>query len=255
MAPYIGQTISSCASEGPQQSLQMINLILSLVAGLVVFLIFQGFFSWYAALLPGILALLATYIVLAQRTMKVVAALSDRAQKEMQAQKFDRAADTFRSGLALSKRQFLVGPLMHANLGMLLYVQKEFEKARPHLEKGYPRNYVSRAMLACYHFKKQAWEPMKKEFETAVKYGKKDGLIWSLYAYALVQSGDKDGGLQVLGRAVQRNPTDERLKANLLAVQNNKRMKMRAYGPQFYQFHLEPPPPDLGGRRVVWQRR
>lgn len=233
----------------------MINFLISIAAGLVAFLVFRGFFSWYASLLPAILAFLATFIVLAQRTMRQVSALSERAQREMQAQKFDKAADTFRSGLALAKKQFLVGPLMHANLGTLLYVQKKFEEARPHLEKGYPRNYVSRAMLACYHYKKQAWDAMEKEFETAVKYGKKDGLMWSLYAYALVQSGQKDKALQVLGRGVERNPSDERLKANLLALQNNKRMKMRAYGPQFYQFHLEPLPPDLGGRRVVWQRR
>lgn len=233
----------------------MKNFLIAIVAGLAVFFGFQLFFSWYASILPGVIAFVAVYIVLAQRTMKKVSALSERAQREMQAQKPDRAAETFRQGLGLSKEQFLVGPLMHANLGTLLYVQKKFEDARPHLEKGYPRNYVSRAMLACYFFKKQAWERMEKEFETAVKYGKKDGLMWSLYAYALVQSGQKDKAIQVLSRGAQRNPSDERLKSNLLALQNNKRMKMRAYGPQFYQFHLEPPPPDLGGRRVVWQRR
>lgn len=233
----------------------MRNFLIAVAVGLLVFLGFQVFFSWYASILPGLIAFAAAYIVLAQRSMRKVAALSERAQREMQAQKPDRAAETFREGLALAKEQFLVGPLMHANLGMLLYVQKKFEEARPHLEKGYPRNYVSRAMLACYFFKKQAWEQMEREFETAVKYGKKDGLIWSLYAYALVQSGQKDKAIQVLSRGVQRNPSDERLKSNLLALQNNKRMKMRAYGPQFYQFHLESPPPDFGGRRVIWQRR
>jgi len=233
----------------------MINFLISIAVGLVVFVGFQFFFSWYASILPGVIAFAIVYVVLAQRAMKQVAAISERAQRELQGQRPDRALETFRSGLALGKKQFLVGPLMHANIGMLLYVQKKFDEARPHLEKGYPRNYVSRAMLACYFFKKQDWARMEKEFETAVKYGKKDGLIWSVYAYTLVQSGQKEKALQVLGRGVQRNPSDERLKANLLALQNNKRMKMRAYGPQFYQFHLEPPPPDLGGRRVVWQRR
>lgn len=233
----------------------MINFLIALAAGLVAFLGFQFIFSWYASILPGLIVFAIVYIVLAQRTMKQVSALSERAQREMQAQKPDRAAETFRRGLALSKQQFLVGPLMHANLGMLLYVQKKFEEALPHLEKGYPRNFYARAMLACYFFKKKDWERMQKEFETAVKYGKKDGLIWNLYAYALVQSGQKEKALEVLGRGAQRNPKDERIKSNLLALQNNKRMKMRAYGPQFYQFHLEQPPPDLGGRRVIRQRR
>jgi hypothetical protein len=33
---------------------------------------------------------------------------------------------------------------------------------------------------------------------------------------------------------------------------------MKAFSPEWYQFHLEKPPPDLGpggGRRVVFQRR
>ncbi|MFO7156857.1 MAG: tetratricopeptide repeat protein [Pseudomonadota bacterium] len=233
----------------------MINFLISIAVGLVVFVVFQVFFSWYASILPGLIGFAIAWVVLAQRSMKKVAEISERAQRELQSQRPDRALETFRSGLPLAKRQFLVGPLLHANIGMILYVQKKFDEAKEHLEKGYPRNYVSRAMLACYFFKKRDYDRMEKEFETAVKYGKKDGLIWSVYAYCLLQSGQKEKAMQVLGRGVERNPSDERLKANLLALQNNKRMKMRAYGPQFYQFHLEPPPPDLGGRRVVWQRR
>lgn len=234
----------------------MINLVIALAFGLAAFFLSSLFFSWGASIAPGLIVFLAAYIVLAQRTMRVVSALSERAQREMQAQRVDKALDAFRSGLALSKRQFLVGPLMHANIGMLLYAKGDFDASLPHLEKGYPRNYVSRAMLACYHFRKKNYEAMREAFEQAVKYGKKDGLIWSLYAYALMKAGMRDDALKVLSRGVERNPKDERLRSNLIAVQNKKRMKMRAYGPQFYQFHLEPPPPEFtGGRRVVWQRR
>jgi hypothetical protein len=96
---------------------------------------------------------------------------------------------------------------------------------------------------------------MTKAFETAVKYGKKDAMIWAVYAWCLENSGKRADAMKVLARGVQANPSDERIKSNLLALQNGKRMKMKAYAPQFYLFHLEAPPPEMGGRRVVYQRR
>jgi tetratricopeptide (TPR) repeat protein len=235
----------------------MINLLLALAAGGVAFAVIVAFFPWYAALVPALLVALGVFLLLAQKAMKQLEALSERAQKEMAAQKFDKAIETFRSGFPLAKRQFLIGPLLHANLGMLLYVKQEFDAAKPHLEQGFARNYLSRAMLAAYYFRVKEYAKSKEAFEVAVKHGKKEGLIWSTYAYCLWKQGDRDGAMKVLTRAVEANPADERLKTNLRALQNNKPMKMRLYAPQFYQFHLERPPPELagGGRRVIWERR
>lgn len=235
----------------------MINLVISLVVGLVVYGIFATFFSWYAAIPLGLIGFLATYVVLAQKAMRQVGAISEQAQKELMAQKFDKAIATYRAGFPLEKRQFLVGPILHANLGMLLYVKGDFDASREHLEKGFSRNYLAKAMLGAYWFKKKDFAKMRQAFETAVKYGKKDGLVWSTYAYVLSKIGERDEAMKVLARAVELNPSDEKLKKNQQALQNNKRMNMRGYAPQFYQFHIEPPPPEYGGggRRVVWQRR
>ena len=235
----------------------MINLGISLLVGLGVFAIFTAIFSPLAAILPGVIGALATYVVLAQRAMKEIGRISEQAQKEMMAQKLDRALDTFKSGLPLAKKQFLVGPILHANIGTLLYVKRDFEAARPHLEQGFSRNYLAKAMLGAYLFKTGGdVEQMRKAFETAVKHGKKDALSWAVYAYCLDRLGKRDEAMKVLGRGVEANPSDERLKSNLLALQNNKKLKMRAFAPQFYQFHLEAPPPEFtGGRRVVYQRR
>ncbi len=244
----------------------MINLLISILIALGVFATFTAIFSPFAAILPGLIAFLASYIVFTSRAMKQVNAISAQAQKEMQAQKFDRAVETFKRGFVLEKRQLLVGPLMHTNLGTLLYAKGDFEAAKPHLEQSnrwgwltrtmLGGNYaILRAMLACYHYRNRRYDEMRKVFETAVKQGKKDSLVWSLYAYCLSKIGEREEAMQVLGRAAQANPKDERIKSNLLALQNNKRMKMKAYTPQFYQFHIEPPPPEATGRRVIWQRR
>ncbi len=235
----------------------MINLLLALAAGAVVFAAIIPFFPWYAALIPGLIVGLAAYVILSNRAMKQLTALSERAQKEMMAQKVDKAIETFRSGFPLAKRQFLVGSILHGNLGTLLYLKQDFEGAKPHLEKGFGRNYIAKAMLGAYYFRVKDYAKSQEAFELAVKHGKKDGLVWSTYAYCLWRQGDREGAMRVLSRAVEKNATDEKLKTNLRALQNNKPMKMRLYAPQFYQFHLERPPPELagGGRRVIWERR
>lgn len=235
----------------------MLNLVISLLVGLGVWALFTAIFSWYAAILPGLIAFAAVYLVLAQRAMKALTAISEKAQKEMSQQRMDKAIETLKSGFPLGKRQFLVAPLLHANLGTLLYVKGDFDASLPHLTKGYGRNYLAKAMLGCYWFKKGDAAKMREAFDVATKYGKKDGLVWGLYAYCLMRLNLRDEALKVLGRGVELNPTDEKLKNNQLAVQNNKKMKMRAWAPQFYQFHLEPLPPEFagGGRRQAWQRR
>lgn len=235
----------------------MINLVISLLVGLGVWAVFAVVFSPYSAIVFGLIAFAATYVILAQKAMKQLGAIAEKAQKEMMKQQVDRAIETFRSGFALGKKQFLVSSLVHANVGTLLYVKGDFDAARPHLEKGYGRNYLAKAMLGAYWCKKNDVAKMKEAFEIAVKYGKKDGMVWGVYAWCLEKHGQRPEAMKVLARGVEANPTDEKLKNNLLALQNNKKMKTRVWAPQFYQFHLEAPPPEFGGggRRVVWQRR
>src|SRR5436305_1465776 len=81
--------------------------------------------------------------------------------------------------------------------------------------------------------------------------------VWAVYAWCLSQSKNKDEALKVMGRAVEANPSDEKLKAGLTALQNDKRLKMKAYEPMWWQFGLEAPPQLMppGGRQVKWARR
>ncbi|HYO74145.1 MAG TPA: tetratricopeptide repeat protein, partial [Archangium sp.] len=99
----------------------------------------------------------------------------------------------------------------------------------------------------------------KRSFETAVTAGKKEPLVWAVYAWCLVQNKEKDEALRVLGRGVEANPSDEKLKNSLSALQNDKKLKMKPYEPMWWQFGLEAPPPQMlgggGGRRVQFTPR
>jgi len=98
---------------------------------------------------------------------------------------------------------------------------------------------------------------MSKVFEEAVANNKKDGFVWSIYAFCLDKAGQREKALEVLGRGLAESPSDEKMKTNQLALQNKERLRMKAYGQEWWAFHLEPPPIDAvppGMRGQLTQR-
>jgi tetratricopeptide (TPR) repeat protein len=242
----------------------MINLLLSLAAGLATTLAIRlgTEFGWAGSVLPGMVAAIAAYLVLARRTTKKLEALFEGMQKDLQAQKFEKAIQTLHAGFALAPWQFLVGAQLHSNIGILHYVRQSFDAALPHLEKSYARNWIARGMLATALYRKKDLARATRVFEDAVKANKKEGVLWSAYAWVLEDAGRHDEAIRVLGRAVAANASDEKLKASLQALQNGKKLRLgKLYGEQWYQFHLERMPPELmgpsfrGGKRAIYGRR
>ncbi|WP_141589721.1 M48 family metallopeptidase [Myxococcus sp. AB056] len=246
----------------------MYNLLISLGVGIAVALLVKvaGFSIW-AGLVPGILALVGTYIVLARRVASRVQSLMTVVQKDLQSQptsqkdaqaRVDRAVKTLEQGLVYDKWQFLVGPELHSQIGMLKYMVKDQEGAKAAFAKGSGRNYMAKAMEGALYFQRKDFDAMKKAFESATKSGKKESIVWAAYAWCLMQNKDKDGALRVLARGVEQNPKDEKLKGSLAQLQNDKRLKMKPYEPTWWQFGLEAPPPvmpPMGGRRMQFSTR
>ncbi len=240
----------------------MYNVLISTGIAAAVFLATLGLgFRPLAASVPAVLALFASNLLLSRRIGQKVQELANAAQKEIQSQRIDKGIKLLEEGFKYDKWQFLVGAELHSNIGILLYVKKDFEQARPHLDKAGPRGPAgarAKAMLGCLAFMRKDEAAMKAAFEQAVRAGKKESILWAAYAFCLDKLDRRDDALKVLARALETNPSDEKLKANMVALQNEKKLKMKAYSPEWYQFHLEKPPMDFGGpggRRVVYQRR
>jgi tetratricopeptide (TPR) repeat protein len=233
----------------------MINLLLStlaaLAAGGLVYLLGVGF--GVGLLLLAVVAFAGAYFGLARRTLKQLEAILLDAQREFGAARqgsalnqarIDAGLARIRDGFALSKWQLFIAGQVHAQLGMILFTLERFDEARPHLEKSFMRIGQARAMLAVLHFKAKANDKMTKAFEEAVAADKKNGLVWSTYGWCLDKLGERSKALEVLGRAVKQNPADDKLKENQKALQNNERMRMKAYGQEWWAMRLEPVPMD-----------
>jgi hypothetical protein len=248
----------------------MYNLLLALGAGTLVTI----FFGWLLGMprvvvgygiIPGIIAMIAVLIVLSRKTGKKLQTIMDRVQAELQPRqgvkpepaRFDRAVNILREGYKYKRWQIFVGSTIDAQIGMLLYLQKKFDEAEPHLENAVWRNWVAKAMLAVNQYRRKNYGKMKAIFEKTAKVAKKESLLWNLYAWCLWKSGDTVGAIDALSRGGEHLKDDERLNTNKAALQKGKRMKMRGWNEMWYQFHLEAPPqpkPQVD-RRSIYRGR
>jgi len=243
----------------------MYNLLIAFAAGVVVTVAIRlAGLSWLAGIVPGVLVFVGAYVLLAKRIADKLKALVAGAQKELQSissprdkdAKVAKAVKTLEQGLQYDRWQIMVAPQVHGQIGILHYMMKDYAAAEPHLVQASSRDAMSQAMLGALRFQRKQYGPMTEAFEKAVKAGKKEGLVWAVYAWCLQQSKERDKAMAVLARAVAANPSDEKLKAAQTALQNDKRLKMKPWEPMWWQFNLESPPQDFGGgRRVQFQRR
>jgi DNA mismatch repair ATPase MutS len=75
----------------------------------------------------------------------------------------------------------------------------------------------------------------------ALKSGKKESLLYAVYAYVLMEMSERDKAIEVLNKGLEICKGDERLITNRNLLQNGKALKMKVYGEQWYQFLLERP--------------
>lgn len=248
----------------------MINLILSLaIAGVVYVGSYYWLESWYQALPPALLIGGIAYYFLARRIGKKLEEIIKDAYKILEKLKhrkdltlnkarrnaiIDEAIEKLKEGYKLAPWQFFVRSQIDAHIGILLYRDKQdLNEAIKYLERAFQRHWVALAMLAVAYMKKHKPEKMEETFELAVRLNKKEDLLWNLYAYCLNKIKKRDKAIEVLSRARKILPENQRLIDNLVALQNNKKMKMRDYNELWYQFHLEKPPQQR--QRVKYIRK
>jgi len=241
----------------------MINLALALLAALAGFALF--YFTRIAhavgSILPGVVAGIVAYVLLARRTVKQLEVVMASAQKELAGRRIEKALAILEGAFPLARWQFLVGSQLHGQIGSLLYVQKKFDEAEPHLKKSFVKMWPARAMLAAQHFRRKEWKEMESVFDAAIRANKGESLLYAVYAYCEDKRGERKHAIEILQKGVSEVKTDERLKTLLTRLQNDKRMKLEAYGEQWYQFWLETPPQmqgpggGFGPRQVRWGRR
>ena len=159
-----------------------------------------------------------------------------------------------------AKWVFLLGSQIDGQIGAIHYMKQDFKAARPYLERAFVRNWDAKLMLACLlsgqvgdrkgKDKKGDLAAVDTLLERVVKYTPKQGLLWSTWAWLHWSAGDAKRAIELLARGKQNlGEADAHLSANLLALQNDKKLKMKGYGDTWYAFHLEQHPMVMQAQR------
>jgi tetratricopeptide (TPR) repeat protein len=229
----------------------MIILLMALGAGVLVGGATAAFFDPIAAPLPGLVVAVGVYFLLTRRVSKQMEGAMMSIQREIQAGRVDNAINALEMMKAKFQRmQFFAGATLDGQIGSIYFMQKKFDKAKPFLENAFVRMWNAKAMLGVLQSKSKDYEAMDATFERATKYSPKQGVMWCTWAWIHWKAGHKTKAIEILTRGKEAlGDGDEALNTNLLQLQNNKKMKMKPYGDQWYQFHLETHPQMKAAQR------
>lgn len=224
------------------EGVRVINFLLGLAASIVVasLLMVLRVSPWFGAPL-GIVVGIGVFIYLGRRTQAKLEAIFNRAGELLKKQQFDPAIETIKEGYKLGSWQFLVKGSIDGQIGVIQYLRKKNEEAEPLLRSASAQHYIAKAMLAILQWKRGEKKQAKESFDTALKAGKKESLLYAVYAYFLNEIHEREAAVEILNKGLKVCKGDERLLTNRNLLQNNKSMKMKVYGEQWYQFMLERP--------------
>ncbi len=222
----------------------MYNIIISLGAAVADFLMFYYFapsLPWWGALITALIVFVGVFYLIGRTIMKKVMAIMDTVTKDLQGQRLEKAIRELQGALQYGKWQIYVEGQINAQIGMIYYMKRDFNAAFPYLEKAFFKNWVAMGMLAVSYMKRNKNEKMRQAFDKALQGTPKESLLWNLYAYCLVEIGDTAKAKEVLEKGLKKLPGDDRIKYNLEALNEGKKMKMKNFGEMWLQFHLERP--------------
>ncbi len=225
--------------------------MISLAIALSIFSIVLGIFNFYVpgyiwlGVILGLASMMGFNFAVTKIITKKIKAIFDRYQKMVQAGNMNQAIALLEEGYKYSIWQFGVKSQIGGQIGITHYLKKDFAAALPFLEKAFVKNWVAKGMLGIIYMKKNDMEKMEKVFNKATKSNPKEGLLWSLYAYCLSKKGKNDLAIKVLSKANEKLPDDPKIKTNLFALKNRKKMKLKMYGMEAMQFQVDRTLPSM----------
>jgi len=218
----------------------MLNLLISFACSALSSALMMRFVTpnmWITMAVSAVVFALV-FMLLTRITMKKVTALMDVAQRDMLANRSDKAIKELQNGLKYGAWQIYVKQQIHSQIGTIYYLKRDFKGAAPYLEKGFVRNWVSTAMLAITYMKKNKTSRMVDTFDKAVSGNRKEPMVYAVYAFCMDRIGERAKAIAVLKKGLAKT-SNEHLQENINLLESGKKMKMKGFGDMWYQFHLE----------------
>lgn len=217
----------------------MLSVAIAITAAVAAFVAGLLEFGWGSGLLWALVGPIV-FVLLMRRTRKPVEAGRVEIEKHLTARRFERAIERLEGMRGLARWQPLLGSQIDEQIGAIRYAALDDPAgARPHLERARWKGVEGWGMLGAGLYRRGQFDEMQKVFERATKRHPKEALLWGAYAWCRLSKGARAEALDILARGRKRLPSDERLRRMQLAVQNGKRVHMKAFGNDWYALRLE----------------
>lgn len=219
----------------------MYNLLISLAIGLIIGVpvaLFSPLGVW-GGLFFFIILTTISFLVITRIIMKKVAAIMEVVQKDLQANRPEKAIKVLESALIYAPWQYYMKGQIRSQIGMIHFLRRDFSTAFEFLKDGFIRNWAAMGMLAVTYMKKNKTSLMSETFDKALAANRKEPMLWNLYAYCLEETGQHSKAIETMEKGLKKSGKNDILTANLSLLRDNKKMKMMEWGELWYQFHLE----------------
>lgn len=242
--------------------------------------------TWLAGLPTGLLGFMIAYFLSARSSMRKLEVITQEAmtlvqegqssqKPEMMLSSLDAGLTVFEKGLDLSKEQFLMAEVVHAQMGALLYqgaslvlqlkMQAEMERsrvevtrqetkakqyftqARFHLEKAHSKDWVKTlirnwqgiGMLAAMEFSEGKKTEAIARLAKCKSIAKEDPLFWGSYTWMLHQNNQKSDAMLAANEGLGHNSHHKGLQKMADAIANQKEIEPIHFGMMWYSVFPE----------------
>ena len=218
----------------------MLNMLISFACSTLSSALMMRFVTdnMWVTMAVSAVVFVGVFLLTTKIIMKKVGAVMEVAQRDMLANRGDKAIAELQKGLKYGAWQIYVKQQINSQIGTIHYLKRNFKDAVPFLEKGFIRNWVSTSMLAITYMKKNKQNKMIETFEKAVGGSRKEPMVYAVYAFCLDRIGERAKAIKILGKGVSKT-SDERLQESIALLESGKKMKMKGWGDMWSQFHLE----------------
>ncbi|NCG21014.1 MAG: hypothetical protein GWP91_18550 [Rhodobacterales bacterium] len=218
----------------------MLNLLIAFSLGAVVYSAVGFTLGPWAAVVPTVLVWLIAAFLLARRTGAQVEVEMAGLTGLLQGGQIAEAKALLEEIRAkYAYWQILLNSSIDAQLGILEYLQMQWDAALPLLEKGRSNNWTAVTCIACIYYRRGLKEKAWKEFESAQTTAPKEALVYMIHATLRVRSGMRKEALDSLAAGLIALPESDVLKRLQKTVANKKKINTKKFPENWYQFFPE----------------
>lgn len=213
--------------------------------------VLAGWWSWPWGIVFGSVAFLACWVLVVRRFGRRLQTGLETVRRQAEAGQLALAIQSLADLRPLGRWIPRLEPQIDAQIGVLSFHSGDEEAAIRHLTAAGPRVGDAQVVLAALLQRKGETARALAVLTAAASRNRRHPLLHNMLAWLLQKQGSPERAMEVLAKYLRKEAKDDIGRENLLRLQNDQRVDMKAFGETWYALGLERPPASLGQVRTA----